>query len=168
MGNAMTEAETKTVALPRFGTIEYREDDMIVFPWGLPGFDHLKSFLVLSLPAQEHLVWLQSMDDVDVALPAADPWLFFPSYNPTLPAFARLSLDLENPEDFTVLGIVVAPGDGSMFMNLMAPVIVNLKSRVARQVALEASGYSVATPIPLIDPATAQAAMAAQAEAPPD
>ena len=157
MGNATAGADVKTIELPRFGTIEYREDDLIVFPWGIPGFDHLKSFLALSLPAQDHLVWLQSIEDVNVALPAADPWAYFPAYDPSLPAFARISLDLDKPEDFTVLGIVVAPGDGTMFMNLMAPVIVNLKSRIARQVALDASGYSVATPIPLIDTKTAQA-----------
>jgi flagellar assembly factor FliW len=157
MGNVTTDADVQTIDLPRFGTIGYREEDIIVFPWGIPGFDHLKSFLALSLPSQDHLIWLQSVEDVAVALPSADPWLYFPNYDPTLPAFARLSLDLENPEDFTILGIVVAPGDGSMFMNLMAPVIVNLRTRMARQVALESSGYSVATPIPLIDPATVQA-----------
>jgi flagellar assembly factor FliW len=32
----------------------------------------------------------------------------------------------------------------------MAPVVVNLKSRIARQVALENSGYTVAMPVPLI------------------
>lgn len=157
MGNATAAADVKTIDLPRFGTIEYREDDLIVFPWGIPGFDHLKSFLALSLPAQDHLVWIQSVEDVNVALPAADPWSFFPAYDPSLPTFARFSLDLDKPEDFTILGIVVAPGDGTMFMNLMAPVIINLKSRIARQVALESSGYSVATPIPLIDPKAVQA-----------
>jgi len=157
MGNATAAAGLLTIELPRFGTISYREDDLIVFPWGLPGFDHLKSFLILSVPAQDHLVWIQSVEDLNVALPAADPWLYFPSYDPALPAFAKISLDLAQPEDFTFLGIVVAPGDGSMFMNLMAPVIVNLKSRVARQVALETGGYSVATPIPLIEPSAVQA-----------
>ncbi len=161
MGNATADtdadADAQTLHLPRFGTISYREDDLIVFPWGIPGFDHLKSFLVLSLPTQDHLLWLQSVEDLNVALPAADPWAFFPAYDPTLPAFARISLDLDKPEDFTILGIVVAPGDGSMFMNLMAPVIINLKSRIARQVALESSGYTVATPIPLIDQPAAQA-----------
>jgi flagellar assembly factor FliW len=166
MGNATADtdadADVQTLHLPRFGTISYREDDLIVFPWGIPGFDHLKSFLVLSLPTQDHLLWLQSVEDLNVALPAADPWAFFPAYDPTLPAFARISLDLDKPEDFTILGLVVAPGDGSMFMNLMAPVIINLKSRIARQVALESSGYTVATPIPLID------LPAAQAEATPE
>ncbi len=158
MVNAAAETTEKTIDLPRFGTLTYTDADLLVFPWGLPGFDHLKTFMVLSLANQDHLVWLQSLDDTNVALPAADPWVFFPTYDPKLPTFARLSLDLSNPEDFTVLGIVVVPEQGQMYMNLLAPVIVNLRSRVARQVALESGGYSVATPIPAtIDVPDAQA-----------
>ncbi len=157
MGNA-TADDVRTIELPRFGSFAYREEDLVVFPWGLPGFDHLKTFAVLSLSNQDHLVWLQSLEDVDVAIPAADPWVFFPSYDPKIPAFARLSLDLDKAEDFTILGIVVVPEHGQMYMNLMAPVLVNLRSRVARQVALEIGGYSVATPIPsLIEAAGSQA-----------
>jgi flagellar assembly factor FliW len=160
MVDATAETDVRTIAPARFGSITYRDDDLIVFPWGIPGFDHLKSFLVVSVPGQDHLMWFQSIEDLSVALPAADPWLFFPTYDPRLPAFARVALDLEKPEDFTILGIVAAPGDGTMFMNLMAPVIVNLRSRIARQVALEQSGYTVATPVPLIDPAVLKAAAA--------
>lgn len=139
-----------TVDLPRFGTVTYGEADVLTFPWGLPGFEDLKTFVVLSLEDQAHLIWLQSLDNTAIALPAADPWMFFPDYEPKLPGFARLALELERPEDFTVLGIVVVPDEGEMFMNLMAPVIVNLRTRIARQVALETGGYSVATPIPMV------------------
>jgi flagellar assembly factor FliW len=157
MVDAVADIDVRTITPARFGTITYRDDDLIVFPWGIPGFDHLKSFLVVSVPGQDHMVWFQSIEDQSVALPAADPWLFFPSYDPRLPAFARVALDLDKPEDFTVLAIVAAPGDGTMFMNLMAPIIVNLRSRVARQIPLEQSGYTVAMPVPLIDPATVAA-----------
>ena len=35
-----------------------------------------------------------------------------------------------------------------MTMNLMAPIVVNMRARKARQVMLENSGYSVREPIP--------------------
>jgi flagellar assembly factor FliW len=148
MTDASAPADLITTDFPRFGPLSYREDELIVFPWGLPGFDHLKAFIALSLPNQDHLVWLQSVEDLAVALPAADPWVFFPEYDPRLPAFAKFSLDLDAPEDFTLLAICAIPEAGPMYMNLMAPIVVNLKSRVARQIALEAGGYSVATPVP--------------------
>ena len=156
---------TTTIDLPRFGTITYAASDVLTFPWGLPGFEDLKTFVVLSLEEQAHLVWLQSLDNPAIALPAADPWMFFPDYEPKLPGFARLSLELDRPEDFTILAIVVVPEEGEMFMNLMAPVLVNLRTRIARQVALETGGYSVATPIPMAGVTPTDMSMAAEAAA---
>lgn len=142
-------APATTIATPRFGEIAYTENDVIEFPWGLPGFSHLRGFLALSLAEQPNFVWLQSLDDVSIALPAADPWQIFPDYDPRLPRYAVDSLDVSDPENFTILGIVVVTEDAKeMTMNLMAPVIVNLQTRRARQVMLEGSPYSVRTPIP--------------------
>ncbi len=154
MVNAPAEGAT-TVESPRFGTVTYAESEVLVFPWGIPGFDDLRSFLLLSLESQEQLLWLQSLDDVGVALPLCDPWQFFPEYEPKLPGFARLSLDLERPEDFVILCVTVVPESGPIFLNLMAPIVVNLRTRVARQIALEGSTYSVATQVP--EPSASQA-----------
>ena len=140
-------AEMKTIDLPRFGTCTYSESDIFQFPWGLPGFDELRTFLVLQIPAQPDIVWLQSLDDLSVALPLADPWAFFPAYDPKMPHFAKLSLDLEQPEDFTIMSVMVGTSGGRTFINLMAPVVLNLKRRIARQVPLEAGGYTVAEEI---------------------
>ena len=149
MVNAPTDSAIKTVELPRFGTCTYNEADIFVFPWGMPGFDDLRSFIVLQLETQDQIVWLQSLDDVKISLPLGDPWTFFPDYDPKIPAFAKISLDLENPEDFTILAVMVGTDGGPTYMNLLAPVIMNLKNRVARQVPLETSKYTVATEIPV-------------------
>jgi flagellar assembly factor FliW len=152
----------KTVELPRFGSCTYNEADIFVFPWGLPGFDNLKAFIVLQLETQDQILWLQSLDDLSIALPLGDPWTFFPDYDPKLPSFAKLSLDLDRPEDFTTLAVMVGTDGGPTFMNLMAPIIINLKNRMARQVPLEGSGYTVAMEIPV-----PEALAKEQAEQPP-
>jgi flagellar assembly factor FliW len=143
-----TAGETTTVESTRFGTVTFAESDVFVFPWGLPGFDELRHFLVLSLDNQDGFFWLQSLDDPQVSLPLADPWACFPDYEPKLPTFARLSLDLERPEEFVTLCVAVIPEEGPVFMNLMAPIVLNLRTRIGRQVALEGSNYSVAHPVP--------------------
>ena len=148
MVNAPAENAVKTVDLPRFGLCSYSDADIFVFPWGLPGFEHLRSFIIVQLESQERVVWLQSLEDVSVSLPLGDPWTFFPDYDPKMPSFARLSLALNNPEDFTILAVMVGTDGGPSFMNLMAPIILNLKDRVARQVPLETSRYTVAMQIP--------------------
>lgn len=146
------------VDLPRFGACTYRESEVLTFPWGLPGFATLHRFLALTLTGQEKFVWLQSLDDLSVALPMADPWQIFDDYAPQLPPYATSSLGLARPEDFvTLCVVVVTPGAAEMTMNLLAPVVVNLQTRTGRQVTLETGGYSVRTPIPRKAPAPAGA-----------
>jgi flagellar assembly factor FliW len=149
-----TEAVT-TVELPRFGTCTFRDSEVIAFPWGLPGFGSLRRFLALHLDGQENFVWLQSLDDVTVALPTTDPYSVFPDYNPQLPLYASSSLDIQRPEEFILLGVVVVgPGAEAMTMNLLAPIVINLRTRVARQITLETGGYAVRTAIPRKAPPT--------------
>jgi flagellar assembly factor FliW len=148
METAMESPKT-TIVTPRFGEVEFAEADVIEFPWGLPGFSDLRRFLALSLPEQPNFIWLQSVEEPQTALPAADPWQIFADYEPKLPAYATEALELRSPEDFTILCVVVvSKGAEEMSMNLMAPIVVNLKTRRARQVMLENSGYAVRTPIP--------------------
>ena len=144
--------------LPRFGACTYRESEVLVFPWGLPGFESLHRFVALTLQGQEKFVWLQSLDDLSIALPTADPWQIFDDYAPALPPYAISSLGLARPEDFvTLCVVVVSPGAEEMTMNLLAPVVVNLQTRTGRQVTLETGGYSIRTPIPRKAPSPAGA-----------
>ena len=119
------------------------------FPWGLPGFPDLRRWLLLTVDSHPSFVWLQSLDDPNVAIPTAEPRFVFENYDPKLPAYAFVALDIKSAEDFTTLCvIVVTPNAEEMTMNLMAPIIVNLRTRKARQVMLENSSYSIREPIP--------------------
>jgi flagellar assembly factor FliW len=140
---------TNIVVFPRFGECSYLESEVIEFPWGLPGFGQLRQFVVLQVNGQEGFIWLQSLDDLNVALPLADPWSIFEDYDPHLPQYAKVALSLEHAEDFIILCVVVVTKNAEeMTMNLLAPVVVNLKTRIGRQVMLESSDYSVRAPIP--------------------
>jgi flagellar assembly factor FliW len=145
-----TESVKATLAsFPRFGDFAYRESDVIEFPWGMPGFPALRRWLFLTLESQASFVWLQSLDDVSVALPAANPWGIFERYDPKLPPYAFAALDVRSAAEFTLLCVtVVGPGAREMTMNLASPILVNLRTRKAHQIALENSGYSTHEPIP--------------------
>jgi flagellar assembly factor FliW len=138
-----------TVDLPRFGDCTYRESEVVRFPWGLPGFATLRRFLVISVNEEQSYIWLQSLDDPRVALPLCDPWSLFDDYEAGLPLYAKQSLDIETAESFCVLCVLVAPPGGApTTINLLAPIIINLETRVGRQVTLENGRYSVRTPVP--------------------
>ena len=157
MVNAPPKSTVISVELPRLGTCAYDEADVFVFPWGLPGFEELRTFIVIQLESQDRLYWLQSLEDLGVALPLGDPWTFFPQYEPKLPAFAEISLDLVNPEDFTLLAVMVGAEGGRTFMNLMAPIVLNLKNHIGRQIPLETGRYTVAMEIQVPEAVRAQA-----------
>lgn len=143
------EAEQVTVDLPRFGACTFSPAEVIEFPWGLPGFPTLHRWLPLNLDSQPAFIWLQSLDDISIALPAIDPWMVFEDYDPKLPAYAFQSLDIHEASDFaTLCVVVVTPNAEQMTINLMAPVVINLRSSKGRQIMLDNSKYSAREPMP--------------------
>jgi flagellar assembly factor FliW len=142
------------VDLPRFGPFHYTDSETLSFPWGLPGFADLRRFVVLTIPSNESIVWLQSIERVEIAIPLTDPWRIFEDYAPVLPESARLSLEITAPDDFALMSVLVADASETevkRYINLLAPVVINLKKRIGRQVMLEGTNYSVRTPL-LTDP----------------
>jgi len=142
-------ARTYTRDFAKFGEFTYSDADVMTFPWGLPGFPQLRKYIVLSLPEQKNFVWLQSIDDMKVALPLVDPWSIFSDYDPQLPPYAIISLEIERPEEFVVLCVtVVTHNREEMSVNLRAPIVVNLRTMTGRQVTLENAKYSIRTEVP--------------------
>ena len=137
------------VELPRFGACSYAPSDVIEFPWGLPGFPTLRNWLPLNIDSQGSFIWLQSLDDKSVALPAIDPWMVFEDYDPKLPAYAFTSLEIREAGDFATLCVVVVTTNAAeMTINLMAPIVVNLRTHKGRQIMLDGSSYSAREPVP--------------------
>jgi flagellar assembly factor FliW len=150
-----------TVELPRFGACSYAPGDVLEFPWGLPGFPTLRNWLPLNLDTQPSFVWLQSLDDHAVALPAIDPWMVFENYDPKLPAYAFTSLEVREASDFATLCVVVVTSNAAeMTMNLMAPIIINLRTRKGRQIMLDGTNYSAREPMPRKTPGKVPASSA--------
>lgn len=138
------------VDLPRFGSFHYTDSETIAFPWGLPGFADLRRFVVLTSPSTENVIWLQSLERLEIAIPLTDPWRMFGDYSPSLPESALLSLEIQAPEDFAIMNVLVAEsadGEVRQFLNLLAPVVINLKKKIGRQVMLEGTTYTVRTPV---------------------
>jgi flagellar assembly factor FliW len=142
----------RTIDTTRFGEVSVPEDDVFTLKWGLPGFGFLREFVVLALEDQKPYLWLQSLERSDIALPLIDPWALFSDYDPQLPSVTAAVLEIERPEDFCLMCVcVVGPEAKELTVNLLAPLVFNLRLRIARQVMLEDSIYSIRTPIPRAD-----------------
>jgi flagellar assembly factor FliW len=142
----------RTVNTTRFGEVTVPEEDVFTFKWGLPGFGFLREFVVLALEEQKPYLWLQSLERAEIAMPLIDPWALFEDYDPHLPAVTAAVLEIERPDDFCLMCVcVVGPDAKELTINLLAPIVFNLRTRVGRQVMLEDSEYSVRTPVPRVE-----------------
>lgn len=147
--NAVKAQVLRTVETTRFGEITVPEDDIFTFKWGLPGFGFLREFVVLAMEEQKPYVWLQSLERPEMAMPLIDPWALFDDYDPQLPAVTASVLEIERPDDFCLMCVTVVGAEAQeLTVNLLAPIVFNLRTRVGRQVMLEDCDYSVRTPVP--------------------
>ncbi|MGD9724192.1 MAG: flagellar assembly protein FliW [Pirellulales bacterium] len=117
----------------RFGTVSVEPNDVILFPTGLLGLDDCQHWVLLVDAQNESLGWLQSTTHSDVALAVVSPRRFVPHYDVRVPASELTPLALGSASDAHVL-VVVGSDDEGITLNLKAPLVINLRRRLGRQV----------------------------------
>ena len=117
----------------RFGTVEIRADDILLFPQGLFAFENMRHWVLLSDAHNGSVGWLQSVSSGNVALPVVSPRRFVASYQVRVNRSQLASLELAAPDEAFVL-CVVSRNEGHLTVNLKAPLIINLDRRMGRQV----------------------------------
>jgi flagellar assembly factor FliW len=114
------------------------EPSVLRFSDGIPGFADAHGFMLSDLTDDGVFQMLTCVEDPELSLVVASPWLFFPSYTPDLPEGDRRVLGIEQPEDAVLFCSVVADEDEDVLMlNLRAPFVANAHTLVARQVVLD-------------------------------
>jgi flagellar assembly factor FliW len=120
----------------RFGSFEISPATVVDVPQGLVGFPQLRRYVLLEHRSGSPFKWLLAIDDPELAFAVANPCELVAHYEPPLTLAARL---LEtDPNEIALLVIVTIPADPThMTVNLMAPVVVDLRTRRARQIVLD-------------------------------
>jgi flagellar assembly factor FliW len=150
----------QTPAMPRihtkcFGPVEYSPGAVFEFPDGMPGFEAEHAFVFLERPAAHPFMFMQSVSRTKVCFMLL----------PVLAADPKYKLRLAD-EDLAVLGLppgkqprigkdvlcavlVCAAGEErpDPTINLLAPIVVNLKRRIGIQAIQTQSGYSYRQPL---------------------
>ncbi|PIP92737.1 MAG: flagellar assembly protein FliW [Bdellovibrio sp. CG12_big_fil_rev_8_21_14_0_65_39_13] len=128
----------------RFGELEVDKKDILNFAEGLLGFEQLTKFFVVDPGDQTLILWLQSVDDPKVAFPILEPKIFKSDYSIKLLPSELQSLSLESLSDATIYAILTIPKNVTdMSANLKAPIIINNKTKNARQIVLQDSKLEV-------------------------
>ena len=134
-----------TVETTRFGTIEVIDADIITFPEGMLGFSKLHQYVLIERIDSSLFLWLQAMKKPSVAFPLLEPQIFEKNYTVKLDETDRKTLKLNSSLRFAkVFSIVTIPSDPTkMTANLKAPIVLNLKERLAKQVILHDQDYPI-------------------------
>jgi flagellar assembly factor FliW len=133
--------------------VEYTPEAVFSFPAGIPGFESHQEYLFLNIPDIEPLMFLQSITSRNLCFVLLPILTVAPDY--------RLDLTPEELHDLglpearpPVLGrdilcaTLVSIGNKEVpHANLMAPIVVNLRTRVGAQVIHPDSGYALRHPI---------------------
>ncbi|MEK4093727.1 flagellar assembly protein FliW [Viridibacillus sp. FSL H8-0110] len=131
------------------GSVEIKEEDIIKFEEGIPGFEGAKKFIILPLKKESPFAILQSIEQVEVGFVVAFPFLFKKNYAFDLPKSDKVSLKAEVESDIVTYSIVTLkdPFDSST-LNLLAPVLINIKEKIGKQIVLQENGeYALRHPI---------------------
>ncbi|MBN2534147.1 MAG: flagellar assembly protein FliW [Spirochaetales bacterium] len=130
-----------------YGVIEVDERQRIFFPNGLFGFENFKSYVLLDAK-QQPFYWLQSCDVAEIAFVLINPQIFRADYELDVDEEELLEINIKSPEDILCFAIVTIPENpAKMTANLQGPIIINKRTREARQSISRNSKWKIRHPI---------------------
>jgi len=125
--------QLKTV---NFGEIEINEEDVIIFPEGIPGFEDSKKYVLIGNESNEAVFfWLQSVDIPELCFVVTDPFMVYDGYGVDVEDEDVELLELTDPKKVLTLTIVVIPENiNEIRVNLKAPILINMEKKLGKQI----------------------------------
>jgi len=136
------------ISTTRFGDITIDESRVIQMKGGILGFEHLKKYVLLMQDEKTPFWWFQSVEDGSVAFVVINSFAVKPDYEPVVSDDEVKLLEIASPEDAVLFSVVTIRSDPfTVTANLRAPIVINAKKMLAKQVVLVDLDYSVQHPI---------------------
>jgi flagellar assembly factor FliW len=132
------------------GTIDISEEAIITFARGIPAFPDDRRFIFFQPDPGVPFAFMQSLDHLDLAFIVADPFVLFDSYSVEIVPEWIEELAIKSQEDVMIWVILTVKGKlETATANLKAPVLLNIRSRLGKQVILPTDVYRTNHPIPV-------------------
>ena len=114
-----------------YGTVEYEENDLLVFRDGIFGFPKLTRYLLLRMNDDDDSILLMlSVEDTSVAFVLFDPFALCPDYSPVLTPEELSCLGAKDSEELSYYVICVVQTDYmENTVNLKCPLVINPETR---------------------------------------
>lgn len=125
-----------------FGDVEIADDKIITLEQGMIGFPDLNHFALIYDEEKGNdtstIMWLQSMDEPDIAFPVMMPHLVKEDYDPKVSEEIIAPLGELTPDNTYLLVTVTVPKNIEDFsVNLKAPIVINMDNRKGVQLIVE-------------------------------
>jgi flagellar assembly factor FliW len=135
----------------RFGKLAVEEEQVLLLPEGIIGFPEWTRYILLNHREGSPFLWLQSLENGDLAFVLMDPLNLVADYDIDLSPEDALWLQIDQPAAELKALVVVniskhVPQE--ITANLLAPVVINSGKKIAKQIILYQTDYSVRHPVP--------------------
>lgn len=137
------------IATTRFGEVEINDDMCFNMVNPILGYDDEFCYVLIAHKENSKFRWLQSVKTPDLAFPVTLAGSFGIDYSFEMPDHAQEELEIRDIDDLLVLNLVVIPHENprASTINLLAPLIFNVKTRKGSQVILTGTDFTVAYPL---------------------
>jgi len=123
-----------------FDEIEIDEAEVILFPFGVYGFEEHNRFILIHDEDDESgiFMWLQAVDDENLCFIVMEPETIDANYSPRLPDGILRKVNAETEADIRYIVMSVIRQDiEKSTVNLLSPIVLNPTKKVALQVVLD-------------------------------
>jgi flagellar assembly factor FliW len=108
--------------------------DAIRFPHGLPGFERCRGFVLMTSEGLGPVQCLKSVEGPSASFLVIDPRVVLPDYRCELSEMDRARLGVQEQDTLLWLALVTIELDGTITVNLRAPIVINPNAMVGHQV----------------------------------
>jgi len=124
-------------------TLSYDPQDVISFPAGIPGFEGAREFVIFTRPEHEPFHWMWSISGPPAQFVLINPLYFRSDYDPVFSSSEIKDLDVRDPKELLLYTIVTVNDDmAKSTANLAAPLFVNIRTRIGKQILVDDPRWS--------------------------
>ena len=140
----MSESDKLTFQNAKFSEVTIERENVLSFPQGLPGFEHLRDYGLVEIDEEVPFLRLQSLDEPRLGFVIVNPMLLWPEYNPDIGQEDLQGLGITQTEHLAVYCIVTLSTDPrQVTANLRGPICINTESMQAKQMILVDERYHI-------------------------
>ena len=131
-----------------YGILNYEQKDIITFQKGIPGFENLKKFILVSAEENKLFYILHSVEDLNIGIVVVSPFNVVKNYEFDLNDDKASELNVKSQNDIIVVNTVHLNSKlENITVNLKAPIVINKNENIGEQLILDRVDYPIKYPL---------------------